>query len=67
MMYLWNCCLGISVCITMVTRNVVLKPKDGDFTGVWKRKNTLNEISKRYLSVFQVPCLHLFGNQTVVT
>lgn len=66
MMYLWNYCLGISVCITMVTRNVVLKPKDGDFTGVWKRKNTLNEISK-HLSVFQVPCLHLFGNQTVVT
>ena len=55
MMCLWNYCLGISVCITMGTKNVVLKPKDGDFTGVWKRKNTFNAISKCYLSIFQIP------------
>ena len=36
------------VCIMMVTRNVVLKPKDRDLVGMQKKKNKFSSISKYY-------------------
>lgn len=43
------------VCIMIVIRNVILKPKDGDFIGMQKTKKKFMSISKYYLSTFHVP------------
>ena len=35
-----------SVCIIILARNVVLKPKDGDFVRIWRRKKKFSSVSK---------------------
>lgn len=44
-----------SVCIIIVARTAVLKPKDGDFVAMWVRKHKCSSIKKYYLSAFCVP------------